>query len=206
MPARCTVPWRFCCSSAVAGRKGSNFGRSRYSEPVNPHLDLSGRTMLPQQLNILEFIAHLQLLNDQTLSVAQRACLKSIYGLSLEAAEHEVYERATGRSDYVPVEYNEATLIVGRRGGKTSKIAAPIACYEAFRHPHLNRGERGYVVLIAPRTNQAQIAFRFIRDYLEGSPLLSRWITKVRRHEIDLRNNITIGCYPCSYVAVRGTS
>ena len=60
--------------------------------------------------------------------------------------------------------------------------------------------------MIAPRTHQAQIAFRFIRANLESSPLLSRWIRKVRRNEIDLANNITIGCYPCSYVAVRGIS
>jgi len=60
--------------------------------------------------------------------------------------------------------------------------------------------------LIAPRTYQAQIAFRFIRAYLENSPLLSGRIRKVRRNEIDLANNITIGCYPCSYVAVRGIS
>src|SRR2546422_4919850 len=103
-------------------------------------------------------------------------------------------------------EYNEATLIVGRRGGKTSKIATPIACYEAFRDHRLSRGERGFVVLIAPRTHQAQIAFRFIRAYLENSPLLSGWLSKIRRNEIDLANNITIVCYPCSCVAVRGIS
>ncbi len=90
--------------------------------------------MLDQSLNILEFITHPQLLNDQTLSLAQRTCLKAIYGLPLDAEEREVHERATGRSDYLSVEHNEATVIVGRRGGKTSTIAAPIACYEAFRN------------------------------------------------------------------------
>jgi len=83
--------------------------------------------MPDRPLDILEFITHPQLLNDQTLSEAQRTCLKVIYGLPLDAQGHEVevYERATGRSGYVAIEHNEATLIVGRRGGKTSKIAAP---------------------------------------------------------------------------------
>jgi len=162
--------------------------------------------MAAQSQNIIEFVTHPQLLDDQTLSPAQQACLKTIYGLPLDSEEQKIYELATGRSGYVATEYNEATLIVGRRGGKTSKIAAPIACYEAFRDHQLSRGERGFVVLIAPRTHQAQIAFRYIRANLEGSPLLSRWIKKIRRNEIDLTNNITIGCYPCSYVAVRGIS
>jgi hypothetical protein len=164
------------------------------------------RTVNNQQLNILDFIRSPELLNDQSLSLAQRACLKTIYGLPLDGEELEVYRRAAGRADYMPQEYNEATLIVGRRGGKTSKIAAPIACYEAFRDHQLSRGERGYVVLLAPRTYQAKIAFRFIRSYLENSPVLAKWIKKIRKQEIDLHNDITIGCYPCNYVAVRGIS
>ena len=60
-------------------------------------------------LDIIEFIRHTDVLNDQTLSVAQVTCLKAIYGLPLDAQERELYERATGRSDYVPIEHNEAT-------------------------------------------------------------------------------------------------
>src|ERR1700693_4936410 len=100
--------------------------------------------MISQQLNIIEFITHPELLNDQSLSVAQRAVLKSIYGLELNSEELEIYQRATGRSEYVNAEQTESTLIAGRRGGKTSKIGASIALYEAFRDHHLSRGDRGY--------------------------------------------------------------
>src|SRR3984893_1440706 len=161
---------------------------------------------MSQPLNIIEFIMHPELLNDQSLSVAQQAFLKATYGLPLNSEEREIYQRATGRSDIVPAEQNEVTLIAGRRGGKTSKIGAPIALYEAFRDHHLARGDRGYVMLIAPTKSQAKIAMRFIRAYLKSSPLLKRYVTRALTDEIELSNGVSIACYPCSYIAVRGVS
>jgi phage terminase large subunit-like protein len=162
--------------------------------------------MLIRTLNILEFITHPELLNDQTLSVPQQTFLKGTYGLPLNSEERTIYQRATGRTEYVPAEQKEATLIGGRRGGKDSKIAAPIALYESFRDHHLSRGDRGNVMLIAPAKYQAQIAMRYIRTYLRSSPVLRNYIVRERRDEIELTNGISIACYPCSYVAVRGLS
>jgi hypothetical protein len=162
--------------------------------------------MTKQPLTILDFIRHVHVLNEQSISPAQRTCLKVIYGLPLEETELEIYRRATGRETYLPKEHNEATIIVGRRGGKTSRIAAPIVCYEASRDHRLPKGEQAYVMLIARVKNQAQIAFRQIRHYLLNSPVLGREVVKVRQHEIVLRNGITIACYPCSHIAVRGES
>jgi hypothetical protein len=132
--------------------------------------------MARQPLSILDFITHPQLLNDQTLSVAQKTFLKATYGLPLDNQECQVFRRATGRSEYVPTEQNELTLIAGRRGGKTSKIAAPIAVYEAFRDHALGSGDCGYVMLIAPVKYQAQIAMHYISAYLRSSPLLQRYV------------------------------
>jgi hypothetical protein len=162
--------------------------------------------MMSQPLNIIEFITHPGLLNDQTLSVAQRAVLKSIYGLELNSEELEIYQRATGRSEYVNSEQTESTLIAGRRSGKTSKIGALIAIYEAFRDHHLTRGDRAYVMLIAPVKNQAKTAMRFIRAYLNSSPLLKQYVARERSEEVELTNGIIIACYPCSYSTVRGPS
>ena len=78
--------------------------------------------MLIQSLNIIDFITHPEVLNDQSLSVAQQAFLKATYGLALNSEELEIYQRATGRSEMVLAEQNEVTLIAGRRAGKTSKI------------------------------------------------------------------------------------
>jgi phage terminase large subunit-like protein len=162
--------------------------------------------MISQPLNIIEFVEHPELLNDQSLSVAQKTFLKVTYGLALNSEEQEIYERATGRSEIVLAEQNETTLIAGRRSGKTSKIAASIALYEAFRDHHLSRGDLGYVMLIAPTKKQAKIAMRFIRTYLKCSPLLKRYVARERSEEVELTNGISIACYPCSYIAVRGVS
>jgi hypothetical protein len=162
--------------------------------------------MISQPLSIIEFIEHPELLNDQSLSVAQKTFLKATYGLPLNSEEREIYQRATGRSEIVSIEQNEATLIAGRRSGKTSKIGAYIALYEAFRDHHLTRGDRGYVMLIAPVKYQAKNAMRFIRAYLKSSPLLKRYVARERSEEVELANGISIVCYPCSYIAVRGVS
>jgi hypothetical protein len=159
-----------------------------------------------KELSIVEFTTDPQLLNVRNLSLAQRTCLKSIYGLPLDDDELEVYRRATARMDDKPLEQHEATVIAGRRSGKTSRIAAPIACFEAFRGHRLARGERAYVVIIAPVLAQAKIAFRYVRHYLLDSPILRKKVLDVRRDEIDLQNGITIAVYACSYISVRGFS
>src|SRR5260370_34067259 len=146
--------WHCCWCRSVTARRDLRAPSHRCWESIAK--SWRPRKMDEISLNIVEFIRHADVLNDQTLSVAQLTCLKAIYGLPLDAQERELYERATGRSDYLPIEQNEATVIVGRRGGKTSKIAAPIACYEAFCNHRLNRGERGYVMLIAPVKYQAE--------------------------------------------------
>jgi hypothetical protein len=165
-----------------------------------------GAKMAEEKLDITEFIIKLNLLNGSELSLAQRTILKATYGLELNQAELDIFRRATGRDIYEQKEHNEATVIVGRRGGKTSRIAAIIATYEAFRDHNLPHGERAYVLLIAPVTHQARIAFNFIRNYILSSPTLNEKVAKVSKTEIELKNGITIACYPCSQVTIRGLS
>ena len=162
--------------------------------------------MPTQSLNILEFIEHPQILNDQTLSLAQKTLLKATYGLPLNSQEFDLYKRATGRSEMVSAEQNEETVIGGRRGGKDSKIAAPIAIDGAFRDHHLTRRDRAYVMLIPPTKRQAGIAMHYIRTSLLSSSILRKCVAVDRRDEIELTNGIIIACYPCSHSAVRGVS
>jgi hypothetical protein len=150
-----------------------------------------------KELNIIEFITALDLLGGSHLSTAQSAILKTIYRVDLDQAELDIYRRGTGREIYEPREHTEATVIVGRQGGKTSRIGAICAVYESFRDHGLKRGDRAYVLLIAPVLSQAQIAFRFISNYIFGSPVLRSKVVKKRKNEIDLNNGITIACYPC---------
>jgi len=157
-----------------------------------------------KDVTIIDFIKHPQILNEQTMSPSQGAFLKSCYGLPLTEAELEIYRRGTGRETYIPREQREATLLGGRRGGKTGKLGARIASYEAFRHKRNPRGERRYVRLIAPVIAQAKIAFDFILGEILNSPILRSKIAKVGRNEIELKNGIVIGCYACSRITVRG--
>lgn len=159
---------------------------------------------IEQNLNIIDFIRHPLILNDQTMSPSQIAFLKSTYGLPLDDVELEIYRRGTGRETYVPREQREETLLGGRRGGKTGKIAARIVEYEALRIHRIPRGERGYAMLIAPVIAQAKIAFDFILEDLLNSPVLFSKIAKIRQNEIELKNRIVIGVYACSSITVRG--
>jgi hypothetical protein len=159
---------------------------------------------IEQGMNIIDFIRHPLILNDQSMSPAQSAFLKVTYGLPLDDVELEIYCHGTGRETYVPRVQLEVTLLGGRRGGKTGKLAARIALYEAWRYPQIPHGERRYVMLIAPVIAQAKIAFEYILQELLNSPVLSSKIAKIGRNEIELENGIVIGCYACSRITVRG--
>jgi hypothetical protein len=106
-------------------------------------------------------------------------------------------------------EFNEATFICGRRSGKSDRLAANIAVYEAVVGGHeryLAPGERGHIVLIAQDKRAARVLYRYILAKLENSDLLAQLILDVRREEIDLTNNLTISIFPCSFRATRGFS
>ena len=156
------------------------------------------------ELDIIEFVHQLNLLKTGSLSVAQRAILKTTYGLALESQEPEIYCRATGRETYVPQEQSELTAIAGRQSGKTSHIGALIGLYEAFRDHGLPPGERACVLVIAPVVQQATIAFKFLKKFIEASPILEQKVLKIRKDEIELRNGVSIVCRPCSYITIRG--
>jgi hypothetical protein len=114
--------------------------------------------ILPDKMpcTIVQFIQHPELLNDLSHSKTQLTVLKSLYGLPLDPEESEIFVAGTGKV-YDQQEKQEVTWIAGRRSGKTSKLAAPVAVYEAFRHHGLPNNEAGFVVLLAPTMKQAAV-------------------------------------------------
>ena len=80
--------------------------------------------------SIIEFTTDPQLLG-LSLSPAQTTLLKSIYGLSLNAEESDIYRQCTGPRRYPGTPVREATVIAGGRGGKDSRCATPVLSYEA---------------------------------------------------------------------------
>src|SRR5262249_36169501 len=155
-------------------------------------------------MHIVEFCLDANLLN-LNLSLAQSALLKAVYGLPLSPEEESVFRNCVGR-DYEAREYSDITVIAGARSGKDSRIAAPIAIYEALAqdHSYLAPGETGNVVIMAHDSRGGQVAFNYVKGLLERSPVLRRSIAEIRKDEIRLTNGIAISIYPCTYRAPRG--
>lgn len=160
-------------------------------------------------MNIIEFIESPELINDQSLSVAQRMALKAVYGLELTPEELKVFRQTTGlRQSIIGKEWNEATFILGRRSGKSDKLASNIALYEACMRKHdLSVGQIGVVMIVASeKKRQAKIVHNYCLGKLERSKVLRRLIKNVTAEEIMLTNNIAIQVYPCAIARVRGHS
>jgi hypothetical protein len=115
-------------------------------------------------MNIIEFIEHPDFLDDKSLSPAQRMALKATYGLELIPEELELFKLTTGLHEYRPREQEEVTFILGRRSGKSDKLASNIALYEATTREHnLTVGQTGVVMIVAQeKKRQAKIVHRYI--------------------------------------------
>jgi len=160
-------------------------------------------------MNIIEFIESPEMLNDQTLSVAQRTALKAVYGLPLTGEEFKVFIQITGLTHYpLGREWEEASFILGRRAGKTDKLGSNIALYEACCRKHkLTVGQVGVVMIVASeKRRQAKICFSYIEHKLKRSPILRKMIDNITLECISLKNGVEIQVYPCSIGRVRGTS
>jgi hypothetical protein len=159
--------------------------------------------------DIIEFIEDSQLIGDKSLSMPQRVSLKAIYGLALDEKEKRTFRKISGRSQYrAGREYPEATFILGRRAGKSDKLASNIALYEACSRNHkLSVGQIGVVMIVASELKrQSRIVFNYCLEKLEKSPVLACMIKKVVSEEIILNNGVSIQVYPCNLARIRGQS
>lgn len=159
-------------------------------------------------MNIIEFIRDPKLL-DSDLSPYQETALRLLYGLDLSQDQAEIATNALGTKIFCMEEFTEASFICGRRSGKSDRLAANIAVYEAATGNHeqaLAIGERAHIVLIAQDMRAARVLYRYILGKLQSSDLLRQLIQEVRREEIDLNNRLTISIFPCSFRATRGFS
>jgi hypothetical protein len=159
-------------------------------------------------MNIIEFIEDPGLINDHSLSVAQKMALKAVYGLPLTDAELEVFNQTTGLNEYIPgKEWTEVSFILGRRSGKSDKLASNIALYEACREHNLSPGQVAVAMIVASeKKRQARIVYDYCLGKLEQSKILKRMIKNITQEEILLTNGAAIQVYPCSIARVRGHS
>jgi hypothetical protein len=158
------------------------------------------------RLNIIEAIRDPNILGD-TLAPAQEAALCALYGLPLSDVQLALAQQCAGGAWQPGVEYREAAFICGRRSGKSDKLAANVAIYEAFfRDHHLSPGETGVVLLLAQNMRQAKVVRGYIEGKIRKSPVLQRHVIAARAHELELDNRITIAIHPASFRAIRGLS
>jgi len=162
----------------------------------------------PDRPHIVEFVTDPQCLN-LSISDAQGTLLKSMYGLPLTPSERDIFEHCTGRTTYREGHsYPEITCIAGARSGKDSRIAAPVALYEACFGGHtLSKGERGIIPIVAAGRDGTKIAYNYIRDYILQSPILRTMLAdEPLQNEIPLKNGITVKVFPNTVAALRGWS
>lgn len=165
--------------------------------------------------DIVEFVRHPDFLG-LSLSEPQEALLRAIYGLPLVNDEQvDAYHACTGRqAPYEPGHpFDEVTVIAGRRAGKDSRIACPIAVYEATFGQHdlvlaepAHKGERGIVALVAQDARGTEVAFRYIHAYFVESPCLRRILAEEYKYELRLANRLSIAAFACTAKSLRGWS
>jgi phage terminase large subunit-like protein len=137
-----------------------------------------------------------------------RAFLAALFALPMDAAAAAIYRAATGRHNCPALPFNEAALIVGRRGGK-SRVLATIAVFLAtFRDyaQFLAPGEVATVAVLAANRAQARTIFRYVLGLLRGVPMLSSMIVGETEEAIELSNGVVIEIGTASFRTIRGYS
>jgi hypothetical protein len=127
-------------------------------------------------------------------------------GEVLTDEERAVFTKLTGREREPLVRVSELTAIVGRRGGKTTAMAA-LATYIAACCDHtdaLARGETGIVLAIAQDTKVAAKIISFCHAFLADSVILAQLIKSRTADVLELANNISVEARPASFRKLRG--
>jgi len=141
---------------------------------------------------------------------AQEVVLRSLYGLPLNEEQLGIYQKITKNKTEFEAgeEKNEAVLALGARSGK-SFLASIIALYEAicrgnYFREYLNKGEFGYVVIVATRQKQAEQVIGANCARILSDSKLSYLIKGVYSTELILKNNLKIISLPCNSTSGRG--
>lgn len=132
--------------------------------------------------------------------------LCALFGLPMSKGSLAIYRHHTERKEPPAKPFNEAWLVVGRRGGKsfiTALVAVYLACFFDYRK-YLSPGERGAVMVLASDRKQSRVIMGYVKALLNEVPMLSRLVVRSSAESIDLKNNITIEVQTATFRSVRG--
>jgi phage terminase large subunit-like protein len=137
-----------------------------------------------------------------------RAFLGALFGLPMDAEQRAVFKQCTGRTTAPTAAFNEAWLVCGRRGGKSSVLALVAVYLAAFRdyREHLAPGEVATIRIMAADRAQARTIFRYVGALLRETPLLERLIERELAESFELSNRVVIEIGTASFKSVRGYS
>lgn len=159
--------------------------------------------------NIIEFVTDPQLLG-LSVSPAQETLLRAIYALPMTSAQRDIYRLCTGRDEPPTKESGEVTVISGVRSGKDSRIATPIAAYEAAFGEHdlaLSTGETGVIAIVCQDMRATSVTYSYLRAYFEKSPILRTLLAdEPRAQSLDLVNRLQVRCFPTVAGSMRSWS
>jgi len=136
---------------------------------------------------------------------AWRAFLSALFALPMDADTLDHYKRLTGRTEPPTEPFNEAWLVVGRRGGKSlimALVAVYLACFREYRQ-HLSPGEVATIALIAKDRKQARTLARYIGGFLD-TPMLQKMVTRSGVESFELSNRVCIEIHTASFRSIRG--
>jgi hypothetical protein len=132
------------------------------------------------------------------------AVLRAAFGLPLNSDQQQVFAAVSGGRPVPGERIREFWAVVGRRSGK-SRIAAALAVYLAcFQQHKVAKGEQPMILNLSSTVDQSRVVFNYCLGFLRESPVLCQEIVDTTRHEIRLKNGVTIAVHPNSFRSVRG--
>ena len=136
---------------------------------------------------------------------AWKAFLSALFALPMDADALATFQKHTGRTQRPAEPFQEAFVIVGRRGGKSliaALIAVFLACFRDYSDV-LVPGETGTLMVLAVDREQAQVIFQYINAFL-SIPILRGMVVGRFKESIELNNRVTIAIHTSNYRAIRG--
>lgn len=136
---------------------------------------------------------------------AWRAFLSALFGLPAESGAEQIFKDCTGRTTWPAEPFREATVICGRRGGKTQTLALLATYMGAFRdwRPHMKRGERAHVLCVSADRDQARNLVSYVRGLTEV-PLVAAEVERSTNDTVEFRNGSAIRVTTASHRTSRG--
>jgi hypothetical protein len=135
--------------------------------------------------------------------------LAALFGLWMRADQRSFYTQCTGRQTVPTQPFGEATLICGRRSGK-SRILALVATYLALFRPwqqFLAPGEVATIACICTDRRQARTLIRYVQGLLRATPATAELIVGDNAWSINLPSRrVVIEVHTASFKVTRGYS